>query len=94
MWRGTLKKNCGYFMSPSLTSFYVDILEIGILPVKGLLFERFHVIFIVFLCPCYISHSVHKENPTRCNSVSGFLLFHIYMKLNMFRVTYHPSSGA
>jgi len=23
-----------------------------------------------------------------------FLLFHIYTKLNMFRVTHHPSSGA
>jgi hypothetical protein len=27
---------------------------------------------------------VHKENPTRCNNVSEFLLFHIYIKLNMF----------
>jgi hypothetical protein len=26
-----------------------------------------------------------KKNPTRCNSISKYLLFHIYMKLNMFR---------
>jgi len=28
-----------------------------------------------------------KRNPTRCNSVSKFLLFHICMKPNMFRAT-------
>jgi hypothetical protein len=37
---------------------------------------------------------IHKENPKRCNNVSEFLLFHIYMKLNMFRATHRPSSGA
>jgi len=36
---------------------------------------------------------IHKESPTRCNSVSEFL-FPIYMKLNMFWVTHRPSSGA
>jgi len=36
---------------------------------------------------------IHKENPTRCNSVSKFL-FHIYIRLNMFRATHRPSSGA
>jgi hypothetical protein len=70
------------------------MITLGILPVEGLLFEKFHVIFIVFLCPCYISHSMHKEDPTRCNNVSEFLLFHIYVKLNMFRGTHRPSSGA
>jgi hypothetical protein len=30
---------------------------------------------------------IHKENPTRCNNVSKCLLFHIYMKLNMFWAT-------
>jgi hypothetical protein len=29
---------------------------------------------------------IHKENSTRCNNVSKFLFFHIYMKLNMFVV--------
>jgi hypothetical protein len=39
-------------------------------------------------------HSIiYKENPTRCNNVSKFL-FHIYIKLNMFRATHRPSSGA
>jgi hypothetical protein len=37
---------------------------------------------------------IHKENPTRCNNVSEFLLFYIYMKLNMFRATHCPLSGA
>jgi hypothetical protein len=41
-----------------------------------------------------VHHSIiYKENPTRCNSVSKFLS-HIYMKLNMFRATHRPSSGA
>jgi hypothetical protein len=35
-----------------------------------------------------------KKNPTRCNNASKCLLFYIYMKLNMFRATHHPSSGA
>jgi len=40
-----------------------------------------------------VHHSIiHKENPTRCNSVLKFL-FHIYMKLNMLWVTYRLSSG-
>ena len=32
-----------------------------------------------------------KNNPTRCNNVSKFLLFHIYMKFNMFgrHTTHH-----
>jgi hypothetical protein len=33
-----------------------------------------------------VNFIIHKENPTRCNSVSEFL-FHIYLKLNMFRET-------
>jgi hypothetical protein len=42
-----------------------------------------------------VHHStIHKENPTRCNNVSKFLFFRIYMKLNMFRATQRPSSGA
>jgi len=35
-----------------------------------------------------------KKNPTRCNKVTKFLLFLIYVKLNMFRATHRPSSGA
>ena len=36
---------------------------------------------------------IHKENPTRCNSVSKFL-FNIYVKFNIFWATHGPSSGA
>ena len=35
-----------------------------------------------------------KKYSTRCKNVSKFLLFHIYMKLDMFRATHRPSSGA
>ena len=51
------------------------------------------VMYLTFVDPCIIVQVV-KKNPTRCNSVSKFLLFHIYMKLNMFRATHRPSSGA
>jgi hypothetical protein len=38
--------------------------------------------------------TIRKKNPTRCNNVSKFLLFRVYMKLNMFRATHCQSSGA
>jgi len=43
--------------------------------------------------PCFIVQFI-KKTPTRCNNVSKVLLFPIYVKLNMFWVTHHPSSGA
>jgi len=52
--------------------------------------------FLLFFLCSWIRASysiIHKENPTRCNSVSKFL-FHTYMKLNTFRATHRPSSGA
>jgi len=48
---------------------------------------------LMFLDPCIIVQFI-KKNSTRCNSVSKFLLFHIYMNVNMFRETHRPSSGA
>jgi hypothetical protein len=42
-----------------------------------------------------VHHStVYEEHATKCKNLSEFLLFHIYIKLNMFRSTHHPSSGA
>jgi len=35
-----------------------------------------------------------KKNPTRCKQCIKILLFHIYMRLNMFRATHRPSSWA
>jgi hypothetical protein len=35
---------------------------------------------LMFVDPCIIVQFI-KKNPIRCNSVSKFLLFHIYMKL-------------
>ena len=47
---------------------------------------------LMFVDPCIIVQFV--TNPTKCNSVSNILLVYIYMKLNMFRATHCPSSGA
>jgi hypothetical protein len=47
---------------------------------------------LMFVDPCIIVQFI-KKNPTRCNSVSKFLLFQIYIKLSMFRATHRPSSG-
>jgi len=37
---------------------------------------------------------VHKEKSNKMQQRIEILLFHIYMKLNMFRATHHPSPGA
>jgi len=42
----------------------------------------------------FVRHSIiHKENPKDA-TVYQNILFHIYMKLNMFRATHLSSSGA
>jgi hypothetical protein len=48
---------------------------------------------LMIMDPCIIVQFI-KKNPTRCNNVSKFLFFHIYMKLSVFRETHRPSSGA
>jgi signal transduction histidine kinase len=37
---------------------------------------------------------LHKEKSNKMQQSIKLLLFHIYMKLNMFRATHRPSSGA
>jgi hypothetical protein len=37
---------------------------------------------------------IHKEKPNKMQQCIKILLFHIYTKLNMFRATHRPSSGA
>jgi len=37
---------------------------------------------------------IHKEKSNKMQQCNKILLFHIYIKLNMFRATHHPSSGA
>jgi hypothetical protein len=37
---------------------------------------------------------IHKEKSNKMQQCIKILLFHIYMKLNMFRTTHCPSSGA
>jgi hypothetical protein len=42
-----------------------------------------------------VHHStIHKEKSNKMQQCIKILLFHIYMKLNMFRATHRPSSGA
>jgi hypothetical protein len=37
---------------------------------------------------------IHKEKSNEMQQCIKILLFHIYMKLNMFRATHRPSPGA
>jgi len=37
---------------------------------------------------------IHKEKSNNMQQCIKILLFHIYMKLDMFRATHRPSSGA
>jgi hypothetical protein len=42
-----------------------------------------------------VHHSaIHKEKSNKMQQCIKILLFHIYMKLNMFQATHRPSSGA
>ena len=42
-----------------------------------------------------VHHStIHKEKSNKMQQCIKIVLFHIYMKLNMFRGTHRPSSGA
>ena len=42
-----------------------------------------------------VHHStINKEKSNKMQQCIKILLFHIYMKLNMFRATHRPSSGA
>ena len=38
-------------------------------------------------------HTIQINQPTRCNNFSSLLL-DVYLQLNMFRASSHPSSGA
>jgi hypothetical protein len=38
--------------------------------------------------------TIHKEKSNNMQQCIKTLLFHIYMKLKMFRATHRPSSGA
>jgi len=39
-------------------------------------------------------YMIHKEKSSKMQQCIKLLLFHIYTKLNMFRATHRPSSGA
>jgi uncharacterized protein YehS (DUF1456 family) len=41
-----------------------------------------------------VSTIIHKEKSNKMQQCINILLFHIYMKLNVFRATHRPSSGA
>jgi hypothetical protein len=66
--------------------------------------SKFYSIFI-WSSTCFWRHTAHHQEPKTALAASGFayvegcwtcikILFHIYMKLNMFRATHRPSSGA
>jgi hypothetical protein len=46
------------------------------------------------VCGSVHHNTIHKEKSNKMQQCIRILLFHIYMKLNMFRATHHPSSGA
>jgi hypothetical protein len=45
------------------------------------------------VCKSVHHHTVHINQPTRCNNFSSLLL-DVYVQLNMFRASSRPSSGA
>jgi len=54
---------------------------------------KLSIVYLMFVDPCIVLQFLQK-NPTRCNSVSNFYYSPFQMKLNMFRATHRPSSGA
>jgi hypothetical protein len=42
---------------------------------------------------CNYHHTIQINQPTRCNNFSG-LLPDVYVQINMFRASSHPSTGA
>jgi hypothetical protein len=85
MWSMFQSEN--YFSSYMCLTITVEVYEHCIL-VKGV-----KVNIMEYKCHFITWLVIYKENPTRCNSVTKFY-FIIYMKLNMFRATHRPSSGA
>jgi hypothetical protein len=51
--------------------------------------------YLVFDVRGFVHHSkMHEEKSKKMQQFIRLLLFPIYMKLNMFRATHRPSSGA
>jgi len=48
----------------------------------------------VDVCGSVHISTIHKEKSNKMQQCIKILLFHIYMKLNLFRATHRPSSGA
>jgi hypothetical protein len=48
----------------------------------------------VDVCGSVHHTTIHKEKSNKMQQCIKIVLFHIYMKLNMFRATHRPSSGA
>ena len=46
------------------------------------------------VCQSVHHSTIHKEKSNKMQQCIKILLFHIYMKLNMFQATHRPSSGA
>jgi len=55
---------------------------------------RIQLSFRLDVCGSVHHSTIHKERSNKMQQCNKILLFHIYMKLNMFRATHRPSSGA
>jgi len=49
---------------------------------------------LMFVDPCVHHSTIYNEKSNKMQQCIKILLFHIYTKLNMFRATHRPSSGA
>jgi hypothetical protein len=67
---------------------------------RGKVIEFMYYNIVKILTPCLdvrgsVHHStIHKGKSNKMQEGIKILLLHIYMKLNMFRATHRPSSGA
>jgi len=53
-----------------------------------------HLVIWHTMCSDIKTHLFHKEKSNKMQQCNKILLFHVYIKLNMFRATHRPSSGA
>jgi hypothetical protein len=56
--------------------------------------EQYRHVYKLDVCGSVHHSKIRTEKSNKMQQRIKILLFHIYMKLNMFRATHHPSSGA
>jgi hypothetical protein len=67
-----------------------------VLTVKQRGLNAFHhkITYFLEVHDSVLHNTIHKEKSNKIQQHIKILLLHIYMKLNMFRATHRPSSGA